>query len=92
MPISHISLPVTTTTLKEAKTFYLAILTPLNYKIFMEMENTIGFAPKYGGPDFWLHWCSDQKKEYEGGEKKGIHVCFEGSGQKQVKAFYEAAL
>lgn len=69
MTIAHVSLPVTS--LSASKSFYLATLAPLSYSVFMSLDNTIGFAPKRDGPDFWIHRCpgeAEKEKEIEGSE------------------------
>jgi len=58
----------------------------------MQNDKFVGLAPKYGGPDFWLHSCSS-KAISEGQEEKGaVHVAFAGSSKKVVHQFYETAL
>jgi catechol 2,3-dioxygenase-like lactoylglutathione lyase family enzyme len=91
MTIHHVSLPVTS--LSDSTAFYLAILAPLNYSLFMTVPNgkSVGLAPKYGGPDFWLHSCSE--KATSGKDGKGVaHVAFTAGSKKAVGAFYAAAL
>lgn len=88
MPIAHISVPVSS--IPDSTAFYLAVLKPLKYDIFMKIDATVGFAPKYGGPDFWIHRCPEEKGD--GKEVQKTHVAFVGKSHGEVKAFYEAAL
>jgi hypothetical protein len=55
----------------------------------MENVATVGLAPKFDGPDVWLHKCPEQKDEKD---VVKAHVAFKGKSQKQVREFYEAAL
>lgn len=87
MPISHVSLPVSS--LPTATAFYVAVLKPLNYDVFMKLDATVGFAPKYGGPDFWIHRCPEEKGQKE---VQKTHVAFVGKTRAQVRKFYETAL
>jgi catechol 2,3-dioxygenase-like lactoylglutathione lyase family enzyme len=87
MPLAHISLPVSS--MEESTAFYTALLGPLNYAIFMKLEQTVGFTIKYAGPDFWLHKCPEET------EKKGVsktHVAFAAPNKKAVNDFYAAGL
>jgi catechol 2,3-dioxygenase-like lactoylglutathione lyase family enzyme len=89
MPIAHISLPVSS--LPTSTAFYEAALKPLNYAVFRSFDATVGFAPKYGGPDFWIHRCPETEKRGEKDVQK-THVAFIGKSRGEVKAVYEAAL
>lgn len=89
MPISHVSLPVSS--LDESTAFYLSVLAPLKYQIYMKTDNgkTVGMSPKHGAPDFWLHCCAEKKA----GEGRGVaHVAFVAPSKKVVQEFYDAAL
>ncbi len=86
MPLSHISLPVSS--LEASTKFYLELLKPLGYGIYLSMEQAVGLGPKYGAPDFWLHTCPENGKE---GVSK-MHACFSAGSQKQVREWYEAGL
>jgi hypothetical protein len=87
MPIDHTSLPVRD--LDASLKFYLAILKPLNYSLFMhlEKENVVGLQAKYHGPDFWLTKAAKGKEN-----NTIIHIAFKGRSRKDVHAFHEAAL
>lgn len=89
MPISHVSLSVTS--LPDSTGFYLAALKPLGYVLFLELDNQVGLKLKYGGPDFWLH-KHPTAKDGQVVKGAGVHVAFTGSSRGAVKAFYEAAL
>lgn len=69
---------------------YVAALKPLGYDVFMKLEQTVGLAIKYDGPDFWLHQCPALKEGEKGVSK--THIALKGSSKKAVKEFYEAAL
>lgn len=58
----------------------------------MKMDATVGFAPKYDGPDFWIHQCPEEQAKKEKSSVQKTHVAFKGKSHGQVKAFYEAAL
>ena len=90
MPISHVSLPVSS--LSTSTDFYTAALKPLNYSLFLKFDATVGFAPKYGGPDFWIHQCPEEQKKDEKRPVQKTHVAFKGNTHAEVNAFYEAAL
>jgi hypothetical protein len=55
----------------------------------VKLDATVGFAPKYGAPDFWIHRCPEEKGEKE---VQKTHVSFVGKTHAQVREFYEAAL
>lgn len=88
MPLAHVSIAVSS--LDSALEFYQAALKPLNYGIFMKLENTVGMTVKYDGPDFWMHSCPEMKAEEKG--KGRTHVAFKASSRRAVHNFYEAAL
>ena len=88
MPLAHISIAVSS--LDSALEFYQAALKPLNYGIFMKLENTVGMTVKYDGPDFWMHSCPEMKAEEKG--KGRMHVAFKASSRRAVHDFYEASL
>jgi len=96
MPLSHVSLPTGQSNYKAMRDFYVAILTPLGYKIFMEHENQVlGMGPKNAAPDFWLH-CGGTEFEKFGGnvEKRGgkTHIAFLANERCQIDKWYEAAM
>jgi catechol 2,3-dioxygenase-like lactoylglutathione lyase family enzyme len=87
MPLAHVSLAVSD--LEASTAFYLEILKPLDYGLFMKIEGTTGMGVKYAGPDFWIHKCPEAKK------KTGVsatHVAFKGKNRKVVQEFYDNAL
>ena len=80
--IHHIVIKVSD--LKIAKAFYQKVLTPMGYTLFFEMDETyVGFGIK-GKPDFWLHQDQTQTSK--------LHFAFKAQNQKEVDAFYEAAI
>ncbi len=88
MPLAHISLPVAN--LEASKAFYLNVLKPLGYELYLELESTIGMGPKNDNPDFWLHKCPDEKNKDAKTHK--THVAFKASSRSVVHAFHEIAL
>jgi len=96
MALSHVSLPTGQKHFKEMRDFYVAILAPLGYRVFMEEEDKfLGMAPKYGGPDFWLHCGGTEFDKFDGNvEKRGgrTHVAFQVNGTKAVYDWYKIAV
>jgi catechol 2,3-dioxygenase-like lactoylglutathione lyase family enzyme len=90
MPIAHVSLPVSS--LPSSKAFYEAALKPLNYAVYMSLDAAVGFAPRYGGPDFWIHQCPEEEDGGNVKQAQKTHVALVGKSHAQVKEFYEAAL
>jgi len=106
MPINHISLPTTPQTHSRMRAFYQTILSPLGYTIYKEQANLyVGFRPRNGGPDFWLHCTCEEvgaqlekdgyifdPKDKEG--KKGLrtHVAFDVGGVKELERWYKVAV
>jgi hypothetical protein len=96
MPIAHVSLPTGPSNFAAMREFYIQILTPLGYRIFMEHDKAvIGFVQKHAGPDFWIH-CGDTEHEKFGGslEKRGgkTHVAFTAKSKAEVDRWYAAAM
>jgi hypothetical protein len=96
MPIAHVSLPTGPKHYKAMRDFYIPILAPLGYSVFMEKEGeVIGFGPKNGGPDFWLHCGGSDFKPFDGDVKKRegkTHVAFEAASQKAVQEWHKIAM
>jgi catechol 2,3-dioxygenase-like lactoylglutathione lyase family enzyme len=96
MPVSHVSLPVGQKNFQKMRDFYVQILAPLGYEIFMEKPGqTVGFGPKRGAPDFWLHCGGDEFQPFDGDvEKRGgkTHIAFDVGTVAKVHEWYEAAL
>lgn len=80
MPLAHISLPVSSLPL--STNFYLNVLKPLGYGIFMELEDSVGFSPKYDAPDFWLH-CHTREEDKEEGKVGKIGKGGKVGGEKE---------
>jgi catechol 2,3-dioxygenase-like lactoylglutathione lyase family enzyme len=78
--IAHTSLPVSN--YARSKTFYIKALEPLGYKNNMEYGEAAGFNDGKN-TDFWI---SQHDKPV------ATHVAFEAKSQKEVEAFYKAAL
>jgi len=84
--LNHITLRVSD--LKKSKQFYLATLTPLGYKLFVEKEKSAGFgqADIEGNRDFWI-------KKFETGDVKSFScLAFTASSKEMVEEFYREAL
>ncbi|MCC5015709.1 MULTISPECIES: VOC family protein [Legionella] len=79
--LDHVGLQVSD--IKRSKEFYLNVLKPLGYELFMEWEEWAGFSI-HGQPELWL--------------KQGIqttpiiHLAFRAQTRKMVDAFYKTAL
>jgi catechol 2,3-dioxygenase-like lactoylglutathione lyase family enzyme len=78
--IAHATLSVSD--YRKSKTFYTEALEPLGYKNNMEYGESAGFNDGKN-TDFWI---SKEKSVVP------THLAFEASSQKQVEAFYKAAL
>jgi hypothetical protein len=74
MPINHIGLTVLD--ISTSKTWYSTALSPLGYKISMELGggHVIGFSSGKCGPDFWL--ASGDLKKLGKQESLDESVCF----------------
>jgi hypothetical protein len=99
MAINHVSLPISTVHYKVTRDFYLAILKPLGYTIFMEdptAANFCGFHSKRGGPDFWLHGGGTENITLFDGDvvnrSDRPHIAFEASSKALVDEWYQNAL
>jgi predicted GTPase len=96
MPIGHISLPTGPSTFKQLQTFYLAILKPLGYTIYLENHPRLYGMASSAGPDFWLH-CEDTelpKLNVTAGVKPvgKIHVAFNAESREMVDGWYRIAM
>lgn len=96
MPLNHISLATGPANFAAMREFYLDILGPLGYGIYLEKEGEfLGMAPKRGGPDFWLHCGGEDFPKFDGNvEKRGgrMHVAFDASSRKAVDEWYKHAM
>ena len=82
--IDHLG--ITVSDYEESKSFYLAALAPLGYRLVMEVTEVgphAGFGEP-GKPDFWIG----------AGERTAppVHVAFRAKDRATVRAFYDAAL
>lgn len=86
--IDHIGLSVVD--VQKSKQFYLKVLAPLGYSLFMEFNGEhdcwIGLGIQ-GKPDFWINPTKDGKPI-----SPRVHVAFRASDKTQVDKFYEAAI
>lgn len=96
MALHHVSLATGPAHYKEMRDFYIAILKPLGYEIFMEKNNEVlGMAPKFGAPDFWLHCGGTEIKKFNGDVEKrpaATHLAFTAKNPAQVRQWYDVAL
>ncbi|KAJ2892648.1 hypothetical protein MKZ38_009492 [Zalerion maritima] len=99
MPLGHVSLSTGKLQFDRMRQFYIDILAPLGYGIFKEESGCyVGFAPKYGSPDFWLHADGSMEKPFDPAvdmvdERQGkTHVAFAAHSPKVVQRWHEAAL
>lgn len=86
MIIDHIS--ITVSNYKESKDFYLKALSPLGYKLVMEIMEWRGVSWAGFGinkkADFWIS---------EGDKVQNpMHIAFLAENKEQVRDFYEAAM
>ena len=96
MPVSHVGLTTGSKHYKEMRDFYVTILAPLGYQVFMEEAGTyLGLAPKHGAPDFWLHGSPGESEKFQGDVEKrsgGAHVAFDAKSRQAVDAWYKVAM
>jgi hypothetical protein len=96
MTIAHVSLPTGSTHYKAMREFYVAVLAPLGYSVFMESEgNYLGMGPKNGSPDFWLHGGATDFEEFDGDVEKRegkTHIAFDAKSRKAVDEWYKVAV
>jgi catechol 2,3-dioxygenase-like lactoylglutathione lyase family enzyme len=96
MPIAHVSLPTGPSKYEEMRDFYTAILAPLGYKKFMEIEGkTYGMGPKNGSPDFWIHSGPKEMDAFDGdlvNRGARTHVCFLVNSTREVHEWHAAAV
>lgn len=97
--LNHVSLSVGKLHYECMRDFYRTVLAPLSYSVFMQKEDCFaGFAPKYGGPDFWLHADGSMEPIFDPAvdkvdDRKGkTHVAFTASSRRQVDSWYENAM
>lgn len=84
--LNHITLRVSN--LEKSKQFFLAVLAPLGYKLFVEKPTSAGFgqADREGNRDFWI-------KQFELGDIKSFScLAFTATSKEMVEEFYKAAL
>jgi len=96
MAISHVSIPTGPSNYEHVKTWYLKILKPLGYSVFVEKDKEMcGLAPQGGGPDFWIHSGKDEIPKFEGkleGRKGKAHIAFVATSKSQVDYWYVHAV
>jgi len=84
--LNHITLRVSD--LEKSKAFFLAALTPLGYKIFVNTEMSAGFGTTNieGNRDFWI------KQSVIGNIQSFSCLAFTATSKDEVDEFYNAAL
>ena len=94
--VSHVSLATGENNYKDMCEFYVNILKPVGYKVFMEKEGVfLGMSPKGGPPDFWLHPASKALEKFNGKvEERGpkTHIAFYANSRKQVDEWHQNAM
>ena len=84
--LDHISIAVRD--LKQAETFYTALLATLNMSKMREWPDAaIGFGKKH--PDFWINARPNMAAI---AEDSGVHICLRAASKEAVQAFHTAAL
>ncbi|HZC57724.1 MAG TPA: VOC family protein [Xanthobacteraceae bacterium] len=84
--IDHISIAVRD--LKQAGTFYAALLKPLGMTKLREWPDAaIGYGKKY--PDFWINRRDTMSRV---ADDSGVHICLRASDTIAVDAFHAAAI
>jgi len=84
--IDHISIAVRD--LKQAGTFYAALLKPLGMtKLHEWPDAAIGYGKKY--PDFWINRRDTMSRV---ADDSGVHICLRASDTIAVDAFHAAAI
>jgi len=94
MSLGHVSLPTGPANYKEMRDFYVAILEPLGYKIYLEKDSHFLGLGAMAGPDFWLHCGGEDFPRITASEKpKGkTHVAFAVGSKKKVDDWYRNAV
>lgn len=99
MPVHHVSLATGPKHFKEMRDFYLAILAPLGYAVFMDVEGAVGLASGAAGPDFWLHCggvdfprCDASTAGADARNRGKTHVAFGVGSPPEVDKWYHNAV
>jgi hypothetical protein len=96
MTISHVSLATGQKHFKEMRDFYISILAPLGYSVFMEEQGQyLGMGPKNAAPDFWLHCGGTEFDKFDGNVEKRAgktHVAFQAGSITAVRDWYKNAV
>lgn len=104
MPIHHVGLSCNGSTFKAMRDFYVAILAPLGYTIFMEKENVfVAMQHPASGPDLWIHTGGDpnlavvKPEDYSTKERRDAqdvrtHLAFSADSQRLVDEWYDVAM
>ena len=78
--LNHVTLHVSD--FSKAKTFYLAVLSPLRYEVVLEHGNVVGLGIA-GKPELWIRGD---------GQVGPLHIAFTADEKTAVDAFHSAAL
>ena len=101
MPLGHVSLPTGPSNFKEMRDFYVTVLKPIGYGVYMEKDgNFCGMGPKRGSPDFWLHCGGEDFAKVDATaspddnlkHRGRTHVAFNVSSRRQVDEWYRTAV
>ena len=96
MSLGHVSLPTGPSNFKAMRDFYVAILKPLGYSIYLERESHFLGLQARAGPDFWLHCGGVDFPPFSAADADKhtgkTHVAFDVGGTKKVDEWYQNAL
>ena len=94
--VSHVALTTGPQNYKVMRDFYINILHPVTYKVFMEKEGVyLAMSAKGGPPDFWLYPGTTEIDKFNGdNEKRGskTHLAFYANSKKEVDEWYKNAM
>jgi len=96
MSLGHVSLPTGPSNFQDMRDFYVAILKPLGYEVYMEkVPHFCGLSGSYG-PDFWLHCGGQDSPKITAADAESragkTHVAFAVSSPKKVDEWYRNAV
>lgn len=104
MPLHHIGLSCNASTFKAMRDFYVGILTPLGYTVFMEKDKGfLAMQHPRSGPDFWMNAGGNpdltvvdpadySTKERFDKQDVRTHVAFAADDEKAVDDWYTVAM
>jgi catechol 2,3-dioxygenase-like lactoylglutathione lyase family enzyme len=93
MSLGHVGLSVTSSQYKAMRDFYVATLSPLGYKIYLEKDCKYLGLRGSNGPDFWLHCGGEDVPSSSSPPAAGkTHVAFAVTNKTAVDSWYSNAL